>query len=57
VNNSAAIEMEFESTHSHFQVKASHPAAAAALKKFAAQIIDGSRDGTVWLPGPTAGNA
>jgi hypothetical protein len=52
----ASIELEFESQSSHFQMKAAHPAAAAALKQFAAKIINGQVDGTVWLPGP-AGTA
>jgi hypothetical protein len=54
----ASIEIEFESTNSisssRFQLKAIHPDAAKALKEFAAQIIDGQRDGTIWLPGPVA---
>jgi chromosome segregation ATPase len=52
----ASIEMEFESRSSRFQMKAAHPEAAKALQEFAAQIIDGQRDGTLWLPDP-AGNA
>jgi hypothetical protein len=49
--------MEFESRSSgRFQMKAAHPEAAKALKEFAAQIIDGGQDGTIWLPGP-AGRA
>jgi hypothetical protein len=52
----ASIEMEFESRSAHFQVRAAHPDAARALKDFAGQIIDGQRDGTLWLPG-RAGNA
>lgn len=51
-SSKASIEMEFESTSSRFQMKATHPQAAAALKEFAGQIIDGQRDGTLWLPGP-----
>jgi hypothetical protein len=52
----ASIEMEFESRSSRFQMKATHPDAARALKEFATGIINGQADGTVWLPGP-AGNA
>jgi hypothetical protein len=52
----ASIEMEFESQRTHFQMKATHPDAARALKDFATGIINGQADGTVWLPGPT-GNA
>jgi hypothetical protein len=52
----ASIEVEFESSSTHFQMKATHPAAAAALKQFAAEIVSGSADGTIWLPG-SAGNA
>jgi chromosome segregation ATPase len=52
----ASIEMEFESRSAHFQMKATHPDAARALKDFATGIINGQKDGTLWLPGP-AGNA
>jgi chromosome segregation ATPase len=52
----ASVELEFESRSSHFQKKATHPDAARALKKFAAEIISGQGDGTLWLPGP-AGTA
>jgi hypothetical protein len=52
----ASVELEFESRSSHFQMKATHPDAAKALREFAAGIINGQADGTVWLPGP-AGNA
>jgi chromosome segregation ATPase len=52
----ASIEMEFETKSSRFAMKAVHPDAARALKDFAGQIIDGQRDGTLWLPG-RAGNA
>jgi chromosome segregation ATPase len=55
VSGEASIEMEFESRHSHFQMKAAHPEAAKALKEFAAQIVNG-QDGTIWLPG-SAGKA
>ena len=55
-SSAASIEMEFETKSSRFQVKAVHPQAAAALKEFAGQIINGQADGTLWLPGP-AGNA
>jgi hypothetical protein len=51
----ASVELEFESRSSHFQMKANHPDAARALK-FAARIINGEVDGTIWLPGP-AGTA
>jgi hypothetical protein len=50
-SSKASVEMEFESTSSRFQMKAAHPDAAKALKEFATQIIDGTRDGTLWLPG------
>jgi hypothetical protein len=52
----ASIEMEFESRSAHFQMKATHPDAARALKNFATQIIDGHHDGTLWIPG-SAGKA
>jgi hypothetical protein len=52
----ASVELEFEGRSAHFQMKATHPDAAKALKEFAGQIIDGQRDGTLWLPG-RAGNA
>jgi peptidoglycan hydrolase CwlO-like protein len=52
----ASIEMEFESRSAHFQMKATHPDAAKALKEFATGIINGQADGTLWLPGP-AGSA
>jgi hypothetical protein len=52
-SSKASVEMEFESTSSRFQMRAAHPDAAKALKEFATQIIDGQRDGTIWLPGPT----
>jgi chromosome segregation ATPase len=55
-SNKASIEMEFESTNSRFQMKATHPDAAKALQKFASEIINGQADGTLWLPG-RAGNA
>jgi hypothetical protein len=55
-SGSVSIEMEYETTSSHFQMRASHPQAAAALREFAGQIIDGQRNGTLWLPG-RAGNA
>jgi predicted nuclease with TOPRIM domain len=48
-SSAASIEMEFESRHSRFQMKAVHPEAAKALKEFATQIING-QDGTIWLP-------
>jgi hypothetical protein len=47
----ASVELEFESRSSHFQMKATHPDTARALKEFAGQIIDGQRNGTLWLPG------
>jgi chromosome segregation ATPase len=56
VSAGASVELEFESRSAHFQMKATHPDAARALKEFAGQIIDGQRDGTLWLPG-RAGNA
>jgi hypothetical protein len=37
-------------------MKAAHPDAARVLKNFASQIINGEKDGTLWLPG-RAGNA
>ena len=52
----ASIEMEFEGTSSHFQIKAAHPDAAKTLREFAAGIISGQADGTIWLPG-SAGTA
>jgi hypothetical protein len=52
----ASVELEFESRSAHFQMKATHPDAARALKDFATGIINGQKDGTLWLPGP-AGNA
>ena len=52
----ASVELEFESRSSHFQMKATHPDAAKALKEFATGIINGQTDGTIWLPGP-AGKA
>jgi hypothetical protein len=55
-SSAASIEMEFETKSSRFQVKAVHPQAAAALKEFAGQIINGQADGTLWLPAP-AGKA
>jgi hypothetical protein len=55
-SGAGSVELEFESTSTHFQMRAAHPAAAKALKEFATQIIDGQRDGTLWLPGPV-GNA
>jgi hypothetical protein len=50
-SSEASIEMEFESRSSHFQMKATHPDAARALKEFATGIINGQTDGTLWLPG------
>jgi chromosome segregation ATPase len=47
----ASIEVEFASSSTHFQMKAAHPDAARALKEFAAEIINGEADGTIWLPG------
>jgi chromosome segregation ATPase len=47
----ASVEVEFESSSTHFQMKAAHPDAARALKEFAAEIVSGSADGTIWLPG------
>jgi hypothetical protein len=52
----SSVELEFESRSAHFQMKATHPDAAKALKEFATGIINGQADGTVWLPGPS-GNA
>jgi hypothetical protein len=52
----ASVELEFESRSSHFQMRATHPDAAKALREFATGIINGQADGTLWLPGP-AGNA
>jgi hypothetical protein len=49
-SSEASIEMEFETKSSRFAMKAVHPDAARALKDFAGQIIDGQRDGTLWLP-------
>jgi predicted nucleic acid-binding Zn-ribbon protein len=47
----ASVELEFENRSSHFQMKATHPDAARALKEFAMGIINGQADGTIWLPG------
>jgi hypothetical protein len=47
----ASVELEFESRSAHFQMKATHPDAAKALKEFATGIINGQADGTLWLPG------
>jgi chromosome segregation ATPase len=44
----ASVELEFESRSSHFQMKATHPDAARALKDFAIGIINGQADGTPW---------
>jgi hypothetical protein len=52
----ASIEVEFASSSTHFQMKASHPDAARALKEFAREIVNGKADGTIWLPG-SAGSA
>jgi hypothetical protein len=52
----SSVELEFESRSAHFQMKATHPDAAKALKEFATGIINGQSDGTLWLPGP-AGTA
>ena len=56
VNSAASVEVEFESERHHFAMRATHPAAARALKEFATGIINGQADGTLWLPG-RAGNA
>jgi hypothetical protein len=54
-NNAASVEMEVETQSTHFQMRATHPAAARALRDFARQII-GNQDGTLLLSKP-AGRA
>jgi hypothetical protein len=46
----ASIEMEFESRSSHFQMKATHPDAARALKEFATGIINGQAEARFGFP-------
>jgi hypothetical protein len=52
-NGAASIEMEYESRHEYFQMRASHPDAARALKDFANGIIKSGKNVTLWVPPPT----
>jgi hypothetical protein len=53
--SASSIEMEVETKSTHFQMRATHPDAARALRDFASQIIR-NQDGTLLLSKP-AGNA
>jgi hypothetical protein len=54
-NSTASVELEVETRSTHFAMRATHPAAARALKDFASQIIRG-HDGKLLISGP-AGRA
>jgi chromosome segregation ATPase len=53
----ASIEMELETSSTHFVMRNIDPAAAKALREFASQVIDARDGGAVWLSDPVAGTA
>jgi hypothetical protein len=50
-------EIEFETSTSRFVMRDISPAAARALREFAAQVIDARDAGPIWLSDPAAGSA
>jgi chromosome segregation ATPase len=55
--SAASVEVELETSTSRFVMRNIHPNAAAALREFAAQVIDARTGGAVQLFGPAAGTA
>jgi hypothetical protein len=51
----ASVEVEFANQSTHFQMKATHPAAAEALGRFALEVVNRQADGreTIWIPNAT----